>query len=246
MTFENRIKDIDNLKPKIDSMRPIDNVTISSLKEYYKIGLTYSSNAIEGNTLTETETKVIIEDGITIGGKTLREHYEAIGHAEAYDFIYSIINQKDIDTESILKIHKLFYYRMDENNAGKYRTQKVVITGTDYTPPAPKDVPKLMNNFIENINNKKNILHPVELSAMIHTDFVNIHPFIDGNGRTARLLMNLNLIKNGYPITIIPPILRTEYINAVRKANYNENSDFLNLISNMVYESMKDYLRLIK
>jgi len=243
--MKNRIKEIDKLKTELNAIRPLNKENLLGLKEYYKIGLTYSSNALEGNSLTETETKIILEKGITIGGKTMTEHYEAIGHANAYDFIYTIIDNENITEEDIKNIHKLFYYHIDDANAGKYRDKKVFITGTDYIPPSPNKVNDLMSEAILKINDLKGKVHEVELATITHTELVNIHPFIDGNGRTARLLMNLELIKNGYPITIIPPVLRREYIDAVRHANYNDIQDFVDFISSMVYEAMRDYIRMM-
>src|SRR3989338_3365918 len=128
--YENRIEDIDRLKKKIDKHRPLTPAQLSKLKEYYCIGLTYSSNALEGNSLTETETKVVIEDGLTIGGKPLKDHYEAIGHGEAFNFLYGLSKQQTISEKDILKLHHFFYYRIDEKKAGQYRTEKVIITST--------------------------------------------------------------------------------------------------------------------
>ena len=194
MQFENRIKEIDELKAKIDKHRPLSKNALEQLKEYYRIGLTYSSNAIEGNSLTETETKIVIEDGITIGGKPIRDHYEAMGHSEAFSFIYDLAKNKTITEADILKLHHLFYYRIDENNAGKYRKVNVLITGSTFRPPAHSEVPELMKKFTANIPAMRKKYHPVEFSARIHEELVTIHPFVDGNGRAGRLLMNLALL----------------------------------------------------
>ncbi|HBS47763.1 TPA: cell filamentation protein Fic [Candidatus Dependentiae bacterium] len=239
------IEKIDELKKQIERLEPLSFETLKMLKEYFKIGLTYSSNAIEGNSLTETETKIILEDGITIGGKTLKEHFEVVGHGEAYNFLYDLIKKDEISQEDILTLHKLFYYRIDEKNAGIYRKIKVIITGTDFIPPSPDKVPQLMSQFIKQIPQLRKSMHPVEFAAILHKEFVEIHPFVDGNGRTARLLMNLVLMQTGYVITIIPPVLRRDYMDCLRAANKGDSSLFVSFISNMVYEAMKDYLRLI-
>ncbi|WP_333653114.1 Fic family protein [Dissulfurispira sp.] len=138
---------IDSLKSILDGYRPFPDHVVKQLKDYYRIGMTYSSNAIEGNTLTESETKVIIEDEITIGGKSLREHYEAIGHAKAYDHIYSLLD-KPISEEDVLFLHRLFFQQIDSENAGRYRQRNVIITGTDYLPPDYQKVPELMKNIL--------------------------------------------------------------------------------------------------
>ena len=245
--YSNRIKEIDALQKEINQYRPLKKKIVDELKEYYKIGLTYTSNALEGNSLTETETKIVLEDGITIGGKPLREHYEAVGAAEGYDFIYKLIKKETITEKDIFKLHKIFYYRIDVKKAGKYRKEQVFITGTDFIPPAPKEVPLLMHEFIQNIPKLKKDLHPVECAAIVHKDLATIHPFVDGNGRCARLLMNLILLQSGYVVTMIPPIIRSDYINALKNSQTNkmDNTLFINFISSMVYEAQKDYLRIL-
>ena len=244
--FENKVDKCDIQKKEIDTFRPLSNEQAQTLKEHFKIGLTYSSNALEGNTLTLIETKVIIEDGLTIGGKTLREIDEATGHARAYDFIFELIKNPQITLPDILKIHQLFYQNIDPDNAGKYRTKKVFISGMDVTLPAPEQIKPLMNTFEEELKNLEAKLHPIELAATFHNKFVTIHPFLDGNGRTARLLMNLILLKSGYSITIIPPIYRADYIACAYQGNKNNHIPFINLLSSMVYESQKEFLKLLK
>lgn len=245
MTYENRLRDNDRLQEKIRAHRPLDAYEVKQLKEYYRIGLTYSSNALEGNSLTESETKVVIEDGITIGGKPLKDHFEAIGHSEAFDLLNKLADSNNITEEDILGLHRLFYFRIDEHSAGKYRERNVIITGTDFTPPAPADIPNAMQEFLGKLPSLRQ-LHPVEYAAMLHLTLVTIHPFIDGNGRTARLLMNLALLQAGFPITIIPPIIRGDYISALRDSNKGDNRPFINFISCCVWESQKEYLRLLE
>ena len=248
MQYENRIKEIDELKTQIDKHRPLSKNAIEQLKEYYRVGLTYSSNAIEGNSLTETETKIVIEDGITIGGKPIKDYYEAMGHSEAFSFLYELAKNKTITEHDILKLHHLFYYRIDENNAGKYRKVNVLITGSTFKPPAYSEVPELMKKFTNSISAMRKKYHPVEFSARVHKELVTIHPFVDGNGRAGRLLMNLALLQTGYVITIIPPILRNAYIDTIKKSQIEPKSDapFINFISSMVYESAKEYIRLLE
>jgi len=198
--------------------------------------------------LTETETKVVLEDGLTIAGKPLKDHYEASGHSEAFDFIYDLAKKKTITEKDILTIHRLFYYRLDEDNAGKYRKVPVIITGTEYVPPAPGKVSANMKKFVAKIPAMRKKLHTVVSAARLHEELVNIHPFVDGNGRTARLLMNLSLFQAGYTITVIPPVVRVDYIACIKRSQTGkkDDTDFVNFISCMVYESTKDYLRLLK
>jgi len=244
--FENKISKCDEQKKEIDSYRPLSKEQSKQLKEHFKIGLTYSSNALEGNTLTLIETKVIIEDGLTIGGKSLTEIDEATGHARAYDFIFELINNDTVSIKDVLKIHKLFYQNIDPDNAGSYRTQKVFISGMDVTLPDPHKIEPLMTEFEKELVSLKSKLHPINYAATIHNKFVTIHPFMDGNGRTGRLLMNLLLVKAGYSITIIPPIYRTEYITCAYEGNKENHEPFIKMLSCMVYESQKEYLKLLR
>ena len=244
--FENKIAKCDEQKKEIDSYRPFSAEQSKQLKDHFRVGLTYSSNALEGNTLTLIETKVIIEDGLTIGGKSLIEIDEATGHARAYDFIFELVENETIALKDVLKIHKLFYQNIDPDNAGTYRIQKVFISGMDVTLPDPEQIEILMNQFEKDLVSLKSKLHPVAYAATIHNKFVTIHPFMDGNGRTARLIMNLLLMKAGYSIAIIPPIYRTDYISAAYQGNKGEDEPFINLLSCMVYESQKEYLKLLK
>lgn len=239
------LSEIDKLQEEINSYRPLPASTLKQLKEYYRVGMTYASNALEGNSLTETETKVILEDGITIGGKPIKDYYEALGHSEAYDYIYTLAKDKSITEEDIKKLHKFFYHRIDETKAGKYRKEKVFISGSKYPMPGPDKVPELMKEFIAKVKDLEKKSHPVEYCALAHKEIVFIHPFIDGNGRVARLAMNLILLQKGYCIAIIPPILRRDYIQALEKA-HTDDKEFKEFIARTVRETQKDYLRLLR
>lgn len=236
-------KEIDALQSEIKSYRPLSPGFLRQIREYYKIGLTFSSNALEGNSLTESETKIVLEKRIAIGGKPLKDHFEAIGHAEAYDFLFTLVNEKKVQEKDIQQMHQLFYFRIDEKNAGKYRSSKAIITGSKYPLPKPSELPSLMKELIPHLDEFKKNNHPVIAAALAHKEFIFIHPFIDGNGRTARLLMNLILLQEGYNIAIIPPITRREYIDSLEQAHVSDQ-DFLYFIARMVRETQKDYLRL--
>jgi len=239
------LKEIDALQKEIDAFRPLSSNIIGQLKEYYRIGLTYTSNALEGNSLTETETKVVLEDGITVGGKPIRDYYEALGHSEAYDHIYKLSKGNGFDEGNIKKLHALFYHRIDAAKAGKYRKEKVFISGSRYTLPGPEKIQDLMKEFISKMAEKAKNAHPVVYSALAHKELVFIHPFIDGNGRVARLLMNLILLQRGYCLAIIPPARRADYIRALEDAHLSDTA-FMNFIAETVKETQKDYLRLLR
>ena len=230
-------------KKRIDELRPFPPETLQSLKDFYRVGLTYSSNALEGNSLTESETRIVIEDGLTVNGKPLHDIYEAVGHAKAYDQLYNISKTESLALADILTLHRLFYQQINPEAAGKIRTGRVFLSGSGYKLPPPEKLPQLLDEFIGWFNTNEKILHPIEFAALVHQKFVFIHPFVDGNGRVARLLMNFALLRAGYEIAIIPPILRSEYIAALEKAHRTPR-DFCIFIAQRVIETQKDLLRL--
>ena len=241
-----KYKTIDTLKVAIDKVRPFDRDMLKQTQEYYRVGTTWSSNAIEGNTLTMSETKVILEDGITIGGKPLRDTLEAVGHAQAYDYMFTLLKSGKIDLGNILTLHKLFYEGIDSDNAGQYRKKSVMVSGTNFVFPAPVDIEKQMQELEAWIENERGDCHPVEFAALLHLKFVTIHPFIDGNGRTARLLTNLALIQRGYLPVIVPPILKMEYNDCIRQYQNGDNAQpFIDFIAEQELESEKEMIRLL-
>jgi len=241
---KSEFKDCDIYAARIAALRPLPKETLKSLRDYYRVGLTYSSNALEGNSLTESETKVVIEDGLTIGGKPLKDVYEATGHAKAYDFLYKLTKDESVTEENILKIHRLFYGQIDKANAGAWRKVRVFISGSRRVLPAPEKVPELMSAFVKWMARNEGGMHPVEFAALVHQKFVYIHPFVDGNGRVARLLMNLALMRAGWTLAIIPPICRHEYIATLEKAG-RQPAPFVRFIRDRVCETQKELLRLM-
>ncbi len=251
MTIKDLLKRIDDTAAAIRAYRPLSEAEVKELDAYYRIGMTYTSNALEGNSLTLSETKVLLEDGITAGGKPIRDCYEATGHARAYDYMLTLARSDSLSiTEAVIRhLHDLFFNGIDPEAAGEYRKGQVFITGTEYVPPAAEDVPGCMAALIAELSEKQESLHPVEFAAYAHRRLVDIHPFQDGNGRTARLLMNLILINRGYCIVSIPPILRHDYIVALQQAQREQDpSDeaFVKLIAECEIESQKDYCRMFR
>lgn len=251
MSNKDLFQKIDRYAAVICSHRPLTEAEVRELDAYYKIGMTYSSNALEGNSLTLSETKVLLEDGITVGGKPIRDCYEATGHAKAYDYMLSIARSGELTVteDTIRRLHYLFYNGVDPDAAGQYRTGQVFITGTEYVPPSAEDVPACMAELAEELPAKRAALHPVEFAAYAHRRLVDIHPFQDGNGRTARLLMNLLLIQQGYCVVSIPPVLRHEYITALQQAQRAKNpcdEAFVKLIAECEMEAQRDYCRMFR
>lgn len=248
-TLQDLLQKADFYKQKISAARPLEKDELKSLDDYFRIGFTYSSNALEGNTLTISETKILLEDGITVGGRPLKDCYEAVGHGTAYDFMLELARQPDMDIteDTIKKLHRLFYQKVDADHAGSYRTIQVYISGTEYIPPSPDDVPLLMKELVNKLNSSRAAVHPIELAAMAHKRLVDIHPFVDGNGRTARLLMNLILVNAGYGVVSIPPVLRNDYINALSASRRIDDMEpFSKLIAECVIETERDYCRMLK
>ena len=251
MTLEALLRRIDANRAAIRARRPLTETEVRELDAYYRIGTTYASNALEGNSLTLTETKVLLEDGITVGGKPMRDCWEAAGHAKAYDFMLSLARSEApvLREENIRRLHYLFYCGIDPDSAGQYRKEQVFITGTEYLPPTPEEVSGLMEEFIRELERRKDTMHPVAFAAFAHRRLVDIHPFRDGNGRTARLLMNLILVREGYCIVTIPPVLRMEYISALQQAQRRKapsDEAFIRLIAECELEAQKDYFRLFR
>lgn len=236
---------VDELNNKLNSKRPFSKETLKSLRNSINIEWTYNSNGIEGNTLTLRETQIVLE-GITVGGKTLREHLEAINHEKAIEYIEDLVKEKNPVTEwNIKNIHQLVLKEIDDKNAGKYRSENVAIMGATHTPPDHLIVPELMEKLILNYQ-KWNKYHPIIKAAIIHGELVKIHPFIDGNGRTSRLVMNLSLMNSGYLPVIIKKENRLEYYNALDKAHTTgDYTDFVKLVTNLEIEMINKYLNLL-
>ncbi len=247
MTPQEKLAQIDQLKLWLDSFRPLASDVVAELKKHYDVKFTYNSNAIEGNTLTQSETEMVLEKGITVGGKTLAEHLEAVGHKEAIDYI-EFLAQKDspITEREIKDIHHLVMKGVDRSEAGSYRTLDVRAAGTDHLYPPHYLVKEMMEHFITWLNSDEaKKLHSLNYAAEVHYRFVSIHPFKDGNGRTARLLMNLALLRKGYPVVVIPNSVRSEYIESLVFAQDNQDNTqkLLELVLDCCEESLIDYLR---
>jgi Fic family protein len=245
-TIKIELNEIDILKKKLNSFRHLDSYRIAQALE---LEYTFESNRIEGNTLTLKETDLVINEGLTIGGKSMREHLEAINHSDAILFVKELVEKDAKITESVLlQIHNLVLRGIDIENAGKYRTVQVMIKGSKHTPPPPFMVAKQMEDYFIWYNQNKKHLHPVVLAAEMHEKLVTIHPFIDGNGRTSRLLMNLILIQHGFVIANIKGDVRNriEYYEALEKVQINENNDaFIEFICKEESYALLKYINIL-
>lgn len=231
---------------KLNELRPLPASAVKKLQEQFKIEMAYNSNAIEGNSLTLRETYLVITEGLTIKNKPLKDHLEAKDHYEALDYLFKLVENKksvDISEEVILNLHKIVVLDTEKDWAGHYRNSWVMITGTDYFPPEASDVPSLMREVVNWFEQNKKKLHPVELAAILHHKLVYVYPFFDGNGRTARLVMNLVLMSRGYPLVVILKNDRRRYYDLLQKADDGDWAPFVLFISQAVERTLNIYLR---
>jgi Fic family protein len=236
------LRTLDADKARLDALRPLPAHTLASLREKLTLEWTYHSNAIEGNTLTLRETKVVLE-GITVGGKTLREHFEATNHRDAILYVEEVVAKNEPLTEWLIR--SLVLKAIDDKEAGRYRQENVVIAGASTTPPDFLHLPAEMANLVRWHEDAAGI-HPVERAAELHTRFVKIHPFVDGNGRTGRLLLNLELMKAGYPPAIIRKEDRLNYYDALDEAcALGDYRAITRLVAEAVERSLATYLEVL-
>ena len=230
-------------KKTLDSFRPLPSQLVKKLWEQMQIEFTYNSNAIEGNTLSLRETQLVIQEGVTVHGKSLREHLEARNHPEAVSYIEKLAEKEStIEQDDILKIHKLLMHGIDDQNAGKYRTGQVRVAGATFMPPQANRIQPMINELLQTLRQNPDELTPIELAAFFHHKLVYIHPFIDGNGRTARLLMNVILMSNGYPFTALLKVDRPKYFRTLSEADNGSLVPFANFIARSVERSLDIYL----
>ena len=225
----------------LNSLRPFDMGALRRLKASFDVELTYNSNAIEGNTLSLSETRMVLEDGITVGGKTLNEHLEATNHGNAIEFVESLVGKREITEMDVLNLHALILDRIDPHNAGFYRRHRVRISGTNYIPPKPSSIPDQVKKLYKMLNFAGG--EPIQQAAMIHMEFVNIHPFIDGNGRCARLLMNLYLMRSGLVPVIVQKRDRKRYIDhIIASQTRGDHVPFINFVARCLDRSLTTYI----
>ena len=241
---------LDRKKAQLDALRPLPAAAVRRLNEQLTVEWIYNSNAIEGSTLTLRETQLILETGLTIGGRSLREHFEVINHKGAIDYVAALVagdttgrqREEPITPFHVRQIHKLVLTRIDDDNAGQYRNLPVYIVGTAHEPPDAWEVPHLMAGWGDWLNGPALALHPIERAALAHHRLVAIHPFIDGNGRTARLVLNLLLMREGYPPTIIQRVNRRQYYRVLAQADAANEAPLVNFVGRAVERSLTLYL----
>ena len=239
-------KSLEEKLRKLNRKRPLKPSIILKLQEQFELEMTYNSNAIEGNTLTLKETYWVIQEGMTVKGKSLKEHLEAKNHTEALIFLRETVRQKRPDTISekcIKEFHELVVSDSEADIAGQYRKGEVRIAGAEHTPPSGLEVPRCMRGLVRWWKKEAKKLHPIELATLLHHKFVNIHPFWDGNGRTGRLLMNIVLLSAGYPLTIILKNDRKRYYRVLSLADKGDYKPLCEFVAQATLRSLDLYLR---
>ena len=241
------LRALEGKKRELDRHRPFPPEIVRNLEEQFRLEWTYNSNAIEGNTLNLRETELVLNRGLTIGKKSLREHFEVLNHGEAIALLENVLGKrKDLSEELALSLHALSLKNIDAAEAGRYRRSNVRIVGAAHIPPQAVKLPKLMQEFFIWYQERAHTLSPPELAAWVHYKFVRIHPFADGNGRTARLLMNLVLMRNGYPPAVILTVDRKRYHRVLKEADHDRHSGFLAFIGRSIDRSLSIYLNTLK
>lgn len=245
--MNDKIKQVYDLKEKLSSFRPLNSGELKRLNEEFAVNNTYNSNAIEGSTLTLRETAMILREGITIAEKPIKEHLEAIGHKDAFEYIIELTDRKTALSERIIKdIHSLVLMA-DRENKGVYRKVPVMILGAEHTPPEPYLVPKLMEQLIIDYNELSQTADIIQAVSLLHLKFESIHPFIDGNGRTGRLLLNFELMKNGFLPISIKFTDRAKYYDCFDDYRKNGTADMLKgLIADYEQQELERYIGIIK
>ncbi|MDI5950096.1 Fic family protein [Flavobacterium yafengii] len=218
--FQTTFERLYEKKQVLQTSRPLPNIALHKIRESLSIEWTYNSNSIEGNTMSLRETQMVIQEGITIKGKSLREHFETHNHDKAIDYLYSIVNDDyNLRSIDILSLHGLVLRSIEDDFAGRIRNGGVRITGANFTPPNANKVLDLLDELIDFINTNPLQLNDIELATVFHHKLIWIHPFFDGNGRTVRLAMNLLLMRSGFPPAIILKNDRKKYYEALNQAN---------------------------
>ncbi|HRQ42671.1 MAG TPA: Fic family protein [Chloroflexota bacterium] len=234
---------IQTKKTQLDGLRPLPAAAVRRLNEQLTIEWIYNSNAIEGSTLSLRETQLILEQGITIGGKSLREHFEVINHQEAIKLVELLVSDPEpLTAFSVRQLHALVLAKIDDENAGQYRTLSVRIVGAAHEPPPAWDIPAQMADWANWLQAQAGVMEPVALAALAHHQLVAIHPFLDGNGRTARLILNLILLRAGYPPAIITRVNRRQYYRVLAQADRGKTAPLVNFVGRAVERSLTLYL----
>lgn len=239
---------LDEKLTRLISLRPLPPALVRKLRQQFELEMTYNSNAIEGNSLTLKETFLVINEGLTIKGKPLKDHLEAKGHTEALEYLFDLADRKtpaSLNEKVIRELNGIVMHDIDHEWAGRYRNSNVIIGGASHAPPEAIEVPRLMQELIKWTKEEGQKLHPIERAALFHHRLVFIHPFFDGNGRTTRLAMNIILLREGYPLVVILKNDRRRYYRFLAEADKGDPAPFVKFIAQSVQRSLDIYLNVL-
>lgn len=242
-------KRIESKLSALNRLRPLPPSAVKKLRQQFEIEMTYNSNAIEGNSLTLKETYLVISEGITVKNKPLKDHLEAKDHYEALEFVMGLVEYKKPQTVSeqlIRTLHQIVVRDTEKEWAGRYRNSNVFITGARHKPPEAVLVPEKMASLVQWFRRQEAKLHPIELAAVIHHKFVHIHPFFDGNGRVGRLLMNVIIMREGYPLAVILKNDRKKYYDCLARSDREDYSGLVRFVAQSVERSLDIYLKVLQ
>lgn len=244
--FENTFERLYDKLATLNKNRPLPQMALAKIKEALTVEWTYNSNSMEGNTLSLRETQMVLQEGITIKGKSLREHFEAKNHEKAIDHLYDLVNEDYIlRSIDVLTLHGFVLRSIEDEFAGRLRNGGVRISGANFIPPNAHKVPDLVDHLVQFVNENPLELNDIELATVFHHKFVWIHPFFDGNGRTVRLVMNLLLMRRGFPPAIILKNDRKKYYEALNQANNGNYQKLILLMCQAVERTLNIYLSLL-
>jgi len=229
---------------RLAALRPLSPESVASIAAAWDVRMVHESNAIEGNSLTLRETEMVLSKGVTISGKPLKDHVEALNLAVAWERVKQLASTGNKLSESdLLELHRIILTRVEDSHAGHYRSGAVRISGSNHLPPNPIKVPDLMEALF---NELKAMPDAIEKAAKIHHGIASIHPFADGNGRTARLAMNFVLIAAGYPPVSISTDRRADYYKALEAADSGHFETWLDFINRLVEEELDRWLNTLE
>jgi Fic family protein len=229
---------------RLVELRPLSPESVASLAAAWDVRMVYESNSIEGNSLTLRETELVLSKGVTVSGKPLKDHLEAVNLALAWDRVKALAQPGSSLTEGdLLDLHQIILTRVEDSHAGSYRTGAVRISGSNHIPPNPIKVPDLMTELFTDLSA---IADPIERAARLHHGIASIHPFTDGNGRSARLAMNFVLLAAGYPPISIPTDLRQDYYNALEAADTGDFLAWQNFLNTQLEQELDTWLEALE
>nr|WP_320114221.1 Fic family protein [uncultured Desulfuromonas sp.] len=243
MTYSDKSSQVKKLAKAYLLLPPSTEQQLRHQRETDRLALTWSSTALAGNQLTAGETRQILTEDSAIGGKPLSHHLQILGHSEAFNMLYLLARLERLESAHICALHQLYSYRLDAEHAGKFRTAPVTISETSFMPPSPAEIPAAVNALIDQCAQQRRQNPPLGYAAWLHNQCMAIHPFAGANDIVARLLLNLALLQCGYPITVITPEQRDDYLSAVRAAHNGDSQPFVNLLSHQLVSALEKRLQ---